>query len=282
MKPKNDSLGDRIKTYEAASKTYLIRRTPVIIRIDGKSFHTFTKGFKKPFDDVFVKSMQETMKYLCENIQGCVCGYTQSDEISLLLIDYTNLETYAWFDNQVQKIVSVAASMATMAFSKAFDKYRNEYIDSVMELQDGDLFLEAEYLQALWQAEDRGAMVDARAFNIPKEEVVNYFIWRQNDASRNSVNSVAQAYFSHKELQGKSNSQMQDMLMLQKQINWNDFPTHLKRGCSCFRILEKEIISVDLSGNEIAKEKIHAKWYIDLDNPIFTQDRDYINCFVFK
>lgn len=280
MKPKKDSLGDRMKTYEAASKTYLTCRTPVIIRIDGKAFHTFTKGFKKPFDDIFVKSMQETMLYLCQNIQGCVFGYTQSDEISLVLIDYTNLESCAWFDNQVQKIVSVAASMATMAFLKAFDKHRNEYIDAVILLQDEDL--ESEYLQALWQAEERGAMFDARAFNIPKEEVINYFIWRQNDASRNSVNSVAQAHFSHKELQGKSNSQMQDMLMLQKQVNWNDFPTHLKRGCSCFRIPEKEAVSVDLFGNEVLKEKIHAKWHIDLEIPIFTQDRDYINCFVFK
>ena len=280
MKPKNDSLGDRMKTYEATSKTYLVRRTPVIIRIDGKAFHTFTKGFKKPFDDIFVKSMQETMKYLCENIQGCVFGYTQSDEISLLLIDYTNLESCAWFDNQVQKIVSVAASMATMYFNKIFNESRADYVDSIMCFQDSDI--EDTYLRALYRASQNGALFDARAFNLPKEEVTNYFIWRQNDASRNSVNSVAQAYFSHKELQGKSNSQMQDMLMLQKQVNWNDFPIHLKRGCSCFRIPEKEVILVDLSGNEVAKEKIHAKWYIDLENPIFTQDRDYINCFVFK
>ena len=262
MNPKKDSLGNRMKTYEAASKTYLTCRTPVIIRIDGKAFHTFTKGFKKPFDAVFLTAMEETMKYLCENIQGCVFGYTQSDEISLLLIDYTNLESCAWFDNKVQKIVSVAASMATMYFNKVFNESRADYIDSIMYLQDTDI--EHTYLNALYKAGQNGAIFDARAFNIPKEEVINYFIWRQNDASRNSVNSVAQAYFSHKELQGKSNSQMQDMLMLQKQINWNDFPTHLKRGCSCFKIPEKEVISVDLSGNEVAKEKIHAKWYIKI------------------
>ena len=209
--PVNDNLGLRMKTfYEQIPKFKLYRRTPVAIRIDGKAFHTFTRGFAKPFDEVLGNSMVRTMEYLCKNIQGCVFGYTQSDEISLVLVDYTNLESCAWFDNQVQKIVSVAASMATMAFSKAFDKYRNEYIDAVMLLQDGDL--ESEYLQALWCAEERGAMFDARVFNLPKEEVANYILWRQQDASRNSVNSVAQAHFSHKELQGKSNSQMQDML----------------------------------------------------------------------
>ena len=262
MKPKKDSLGDRMKTYEAASKTYLTCRTPVIIRIDGKAFHTFTKGFKKPFDHIFVKSMQETMRYLCQNIQGCVFGYTQSDEISLVLVDYTNLESCAWFDNQVQKIVSVAASMATMAFSKAFDKYRNEYIEAVMELQDGDI--ESDYLEALWRAEERGAMFDARAFNLPKEEVANYILWRQQDASRNSVNSVAQAHFSHKELQGKSNSQMQDMLFIAKGINWNDFPTYLKRGTACRR----ETFNIN---NGVIK-----MWMLDYNMPVITQDRNYV------
>lgn len=112
----NDSMGTRMKEYyKAVPKTKLMRRTPVAIRVDGKSFHTFTRGFQKPFDMILMKSMQETMKYLCKNIQGCVLGYTQSDEITLVLIDYQTLTTDAWFDYEVQKLCSVSASMATMA-----------------------------------------------------------------------------------------------------------------------------------------------------------------------
>jgi len=99
-----------------------MRRTPVAIRIDGKAFHTFTRGFNKPFDDVLISAMQDTMKYLCENIQGCVLGYTQSDEITLILVDYKRLNSSAWFDYKVQKMCSIAASMATMAFNKAFNE----------------------------------------------------------------------------------------------------------------------------------------------------------------
>lgn len=113
-----DDLGDRMKTYERVPKNYLMRRQPVILRVDGKSFHTFTKGFNKPFDEILVKTMQDTMKYLCENIQGAVLGYTQSDEITVLLTDYKALNTAAWFDYNVQKCCSIAASMATMAFNK--------------------------------------------------------------------------------------------------------------------------------------------------------------------
>ena len=119
--PVNDELGKRMKEYyENIPKIKLMRRTPVIIRIDGKAFHTFTRGFKRPFDEILIKSMQETTKYLCEKIQGCVLGYTQSDEISLLLIDYKNLNSSAWFDYEVQKMCSISASMATMAFNKSF------------------------------------------------------------------------------------------------------------------------------------------------------------------
>ena len=105
MSNNKDSLGDRMKTYEYVSRTYLTRKLPVVIRIDGKAFHSFTRGFKKPFDEVLVKSMQDTMKYLCENIQGCVLGYTQSDEITLVLVDYQDRESCAWFDNNIQEYV---------------------------------------------------------------------------------------------------------------------------------------------------------------------------------
>ena len=116
-----DELGIRMKNfYESVPKTKLLRRTPVAIRIDGKAFHSFTRGMKKPFDFILIESMQKTMQYLCENIQGCVLGYTQSDEITLLLIDYKRLNSDAWFDYEVQKMCSIAASMTTMAFNRYF------------------------------------------------------------------------------------------------------------------------------------------------------------------
>ena len=202
-----DELSIRMKTfYEQIPKIKLIRRMPVIIRLDGKAFHTFTKGFKKPFDEILIKTMQETTKYLCENIQGCVLGYTQSDEISLLLVDYKKLNSDAWFDYEVQKMCSIAASMVTMIFNKELIKNIKEYdikcssMIQYVELQK----LHNDYIKELNKAVEKGAMFDARCFNIPKEEVTNYIYWRQLDASRNSVQMVGQANFSHKELKNKS------------------------------------------------------------------------------
>lgn len=188
--PVHDDLGRRMKDYyETIPKTKLMRRTPVAIRIDGKAFHTFTRGFQKPFDDVLIESMQETMKYLCENIQGCVLGYTQSDEITLILVDYKTLSSDAWFGYEVQKMCSISASMATMAFNRVFSKRVG-----------GIYFEEMPYLEAYDKSVNLGAMFDARCFNVPKEEVTNLIYWRQLDASRNSIQMVGQAYFSHKEL----------------------------------------------------------------------------------
>ena len=114
-----DDLGMRMKTfYEQVPKTKLVRRMPVAIRIEGNCFHTFCRGLAKPFSYTLINTMQETMKYLCENIQGCVFGYTQSDEISLILIDYKKLNSSAWFDYEVQKMCSVSASMTTVASIK--------------------------------------------------------------------------------------------------------------------------------------------------------------------
>jgi len=253
----NDSLGDRMKKYEYITRTHLIPRMPVIIRIDGKAFHTFTKGFKKPFDMVLVSTMQETMKYLCENIQGCVLGYTQSDEITLVLVDYKKLETSSWFDYNIQKCASVAASMATMAFNKAFT-------NDVSDLKAIYGAAGAEYIKCLTRAQDKGAMFDARCFNIPQEEVCNNILWRQNDATRNSIEMVGHANFSPKELHGKSCKDIQDMLMLQKSINWNNYPTTMKRGSCCIRVVDEN------TGR--------SRWEIDNDIPIFKGDgRQYID-----
>ena len=120
MSKKYDSLGDRMKGYENIARNYLTCRIPTIIRVDGKAFHTFTRGMEKPFDRILMTTMQNTMKYLCENIQGCVFGYTQSDEITLVLTDYATITTDAWFGYNIQKMCSVSASMATLAFSNAY------------------------------------------------------------------------------------------------------------------------------------------------------------------
>ena len=268
MSNKNDALGTRMKQYENVTRTYLTRRMPVIIRIDGKAFHSFTRGFKKPFDEIFVKSMQDTMKYLCENIQGCVLGYTQSDEITLVLVDYQDKNTSAWFDNNIQKMVSVSASMATMAFNNAFQrnccewykKHENNWVTP-----DDDNYFVGTLLNKQYMA-----MFDSRVFTLPKEEVVNCIIWRQQDATRNSIQSVGQANFSQKQLHGKNCNQIQDMLMLEKGINWNDYPTHLKRGSCCI----KKQYKIN-EGTE--QETIRNKWLIDTEIPIFTQDKDYVN-----
>ena len=234
--PINDELGSRMKNYyESIPKTRLMRRTPVAIRIDGKAFHTFTRGFQKPFDEVLGNAMARTMEYLCENIQGCIFGYTQSDEITLILIDYQTLETSAWFDYEVQKMCSISASMATMAFNRYFlDEYEKWYFDHIDfphefgcdAINPKDIELDTAYSVS----HQRGAMFDARCFNIPKEEACNLVYWRQLDATRNSIQMVGQANFSHKELQGCSCNIIQDMLHEQRGINWNDFETRWKRG----------------------------------------------------
>lgn len=277
--PVNDELGKRMKEfYEQVPKTRLVRRMPVAIRIDGKAFHTFTKGFQKPFDEVLIKSMQNTMKYLCENIQGCILGYTQSDEITLILVDYKNLNSDAWFDYEVQKMCSIAASMATMSFNKFF-------IEECYKWCDG-LKWNAEHEQKLFEAYskavDKGAMFDARVFNIPKEEVTNLVYWRQLDATRNSIQMVGQANFSHKELHGKSCNMIQDMLLTEKDINWNDFPTHQKRGSCCVKTNET-ITGATVEDGEVTTTTIERPhWVIDTEIPIFKgEDRKYIDQLIF-
>ena len=218
-----DALGDRMKEfYENRSKTKLTRRMPVIIRLDGKAFHTFTRGFKKPFDEIMIKTMQQTMQYLCENIQGCVLGYTQSDEITLVLIDYKKLTSDAWFDYDVQKIVSISAAMATLAFNKYYAENIAEMTESNEEFK--------KYATKLYKA-----LFDSRAFNIPREEVANCLIWRQLDAERNSVNSVAQSLFNHKELQGLNLKDTMTKIEQEKGIIWGDLSGTQKRGSCCIK-----------------------------------------------
>lgn len=286
--PMRDDLGTRMKTfYEEIPKTKLMRRCPVAIRIDGKAFHTFTRGFQKPFDEVLIETMQKTMKYLCENIQGCVLGYTQSDEITLILVDYKKLNSSAWFDYEVQKMCSIVASMATMAFNRIFKENIEKENDLFSDewLNDGEFnpnYKNKELIN-LWKihkiALEKGAMFDTRCFNIPKEEVTNLIYWRQLDASRNSIQMVGQANFSHKELQNKSCNQIQDMLMEQKGINWNDFPIYQKRGSCCIKDKNyKPVVCGDDEIHELISKILRPYWTIDKEIPIFKgEGREYID-----
>jgi len=260
-----DELGDRMKDfYEDRTRYKLARRTNTIIRIDGKAFHTYTKGLQRPFDEGLMEDMNKTTEYLCQNIQGAKFGYVQSDEISILITDYDDLSTHAWFDNNLQKMASIAASLATAKFNQLRmarfsrnsgiePKYRDESYISETEIE---LF--------------KLATFDARVFQIPyQEEVINYFIWRQQDATRNSISSVAQANFSDKELHGKKTNDMQDMLMLQKGINWNDFTPREKRGSIICKFGEILV-------NDKGEKYTRSKWKADPDTPIFSQDKDYL------
>lgn len=247
------------------------------------------KKFQKPFDEVLIKTMQETMKYLCENIQGCVLAYTQSDEITLILVDYKKLTSSAFFDYEVQKICSITASMATMAFNKFFEKNIQKFSES-NECRGLDI----KYLDIYREALNKGAMFDARCFNIPKEEVTNLVYWRQLDATRNSIQMVGQANFSHKELQNKSCNDIQDMLMTQKGINWNNLPTYQKRGSCCVKenhfienekgtqICFPEGCSDPFEDEETLTGVYRSSWVIDTEIPIFKgEGRDYIDKLIY-
>jgi len=269
-KVKKDSLGDRMKRYEGVSKNTLVSRMPVILRLDGVAFHQFTKGFQKPFDDILMKSMKDTMKYLCENIQGCVFGYTQSDEITLVLVDYQNINSSPWFDNEVQKMCSVASSMAAYAFNKYFAGNVIDYGDFIREHVKDENYLDLVKLQTNYRcAILKGAYFDCRAFNVPKEDVCNCVLWRQQDATRNSIQALAQANFSQKQLHGLSCDKLQDKLFVEKGINWNDLSVDKKRGSACIK--QKYSFT-----NQHGEETIRTRWIIDDNMPILTQDRDYI------
>lgn len=234
MNDTKDSLGDRMKRqYEDRTRYFLPRRTFTILRIDGKAFHAYTRECQKPYDPVIVQAMEAAAVHLCAEVQGAVFAYIQSDEISVLMSDFGTIGTEAWFDGNLQKIVSVSASMATMAFNNSVG-YKT------------------------WAILGPTALFDARAFIVPDPiEVENYFIWRQQDATRNSIQMLAQTKFSHKELQGISNQMAQEMLFTHHGINWHDRPIGDKRG--------RCVIRGENSG-----------WIVDDQIPVFTVDRAYL------
>ena len=261
MSNAKDSLGDRMKAYENVSRNYLTRKIPVIIRIDGKSFHTFTRGMEKPFDAILTETMKRTMKYLCENIQGCAFGYTQSDEITLVLTDYDNPTTDAWFGYNIQKMASVSASMATLAFNKIFAIIAEGTKDDSC-------------MYEIYKSKFDKAMFDARVFSIPKDEVCNCLIWRQQDAMRNSIEAVGQYFFSPKELHGKKCEMILEMLS-KNGVYWDELPIDRQRGSCCYKV-QQASMRADPRNNGSIIAVTKRVWCMDITPPIFTQDRNYI------
>jgi tRNA(His) guanylyltransferase len=239
-----DDLGERMKgQYEDRTRVFIPRRTWTIVRVDGKAFHTLTRGCDRPYDEDLMNVMRTTAIEMVKEMQGANLAYVQSDEISILLTDFAKETTSAWFDGNIQKISSVSASMAT-AFFNANAK---------------DLF-------------DDVAFFDGRCFSIPDPiEVENYFIWRQIDATRNSIQMAAQAVFSHKELLNKNNADMQEMLF-QKGINWNNYPARCKRG----QVIVK-VPSVITTPDGLQADG--SKWDTP-ETPVFTQDRDFLRRYI--
>lgn len=224
------TIGDRMKqNYELPFLYALPQRLPVIIRIDGKCFHGLARKLKweKPFDENLIKTLQNITIKLCKKIMNVKLAYLQSDEISFLSVDYEKIETESWFNNEIQKIVSVIAGLASAKLS---------------------LMLGCE------------ASFDARAFIMPPMEVCNYFIWRQKDWQRNSIQMLGRANFSQKALHKLNCDQIQEKLWQEKQINWAKLPVYLKRG-SC--VIKKG-----------------EQWTIDMEIPDFTKDRNYIEKFI--
>jgi tRNA(His) 5'-end guanylyltransferase len=238
-----DALGERMKGfYENRWRIALPRRSNVLVRVDGKAFHTYTKGFKFPYDEALAGAMDFACKELCKNAQGAKFGYVQSDEISVLITDYDTLTTDAWFDYDQQKIASVSASIVTRAFNQKITEYFSD--------------LESEASGKLKLAE-----FDARAWSMnEQEEVVNYFIWRQKDATKNSISALSRAHFSHKQIEKKNSSEKQEMLFTEKGINWNDVETGFKRGRAIY----------------YRQENGRGEWVVDKEMPIITEDRNYV------
>ena len=218
------SLGDRMKLYEKAYDYKLTQRTPVIMRLDGKAFHTFTRQFEKPYSQTLMIMMNETAKYLCENIQGAKIAYIQSDEITILIRYYDELNSEPWFNNEIQKMTSIGAAMASSFFTYRFGlEYFNTYREKVKPVQ-----------------------FDCRVFTIPEHDVCNNFIWRQQDWERNSIQMFGLSYFSQKELHKCSCKEIIRKCEEEKKVRWDELSTDLKRGRCIIKADDKWIVDKEI------------------------------------
>jgi len=277
----NDSLGDRMKSsYEDRTRYYLPRRTYTILRLDGAHFHTYTKGLKRPFDADLIADMDSAIIAMLPELQGAVFAYTQSDEISVLLTDFAQPNTSAWFDGNLQKMTSVASSIITAEFNKIrYIRHFNRQREAQWKMREkgfqGFSAPPAYSDKCLYECVPHDirdiptAYFDCRAFTIPDRiEVMNYFRFRQQDCIRNSVSMVAQSNFSHKELHGKSQSDMHEMLH-QKGINWaTDFTDGEKNG----RLIVKETFAEQFLGGINDNPIVHRSHWVAKGAWVLTQD----------
>ena len=238
-----DTLESRMKNYEQKFK--LPEYLPVIVRVDGRAFHTLTRSMNKPFDIKLIDVMNEVGVALCKEVQNCRMAYIQSDEISLLL--YQKRDSQPWFGNEIQKIASITASIASSVFTASYDS--SEHKTPVVAF-------------------------DSRAFVLPPHEVTNYFIWRQSDWIRNSIQMMGRAYFSHRELNGVSTDGIIELLET-KDLHWDNLFTYLKRGRAIIKVKTMELIEpVDGNPNDDYYER--SRWTVENNIPLFTDDRDFI------
>jgi tRNA(His) guanylyltransferase len=238
----SSAIADRMKAYEAVTRHLLPRRTYAVIRVDGRGFSAYLRRAERPFDSTFMEAMDGTAAALCKEMSGAVFAYVQSDEISVLLTDFGSVHAEPWFGGIVQKMASLAASTATAEFN-----YR-------VALAAGHL-----------DVPHYRATFDARVFAIPDPvEVANYYVWRQRDATRNSVSMAAQAHFSHKRLHGLNGAQMQELLWQEKGVNWNDYPDGVKRGRVCQRVTAEEAVTYTdkRTGQEVTTDAIRSHWEV--------------------
>jgi len=308
MKPKQtDSLGDRMKAYEAITRTFLIPKLHTILRLDGCHFHTYTKKFEKPFDDVLINAMDETAKHLCSSIQGAKFAFVQSDEITIYLSDRDNLETQMWYGGNVQKMVSVSAAKATAKFNHIM--FLHDFVEGVknyyfVDPEDGSVSKESKSTNLKEDIENKAlAEFDSRVFQLPnEEEVVNNLLWRQQDTIRNSKSSVAQTNFSSKELHGVNTDMMVEKLAKEKGIDfYKDFSLKLQQGRFIDKITyvndEQSVIFNKDPGSDITyynfsknilhsghsfdlktllkTDKVRSKWE-SVECPKFNEQRDFI------
>lgn len=205
-----DEIGKRMKeNYELPSRRYFPKKSNIVIRVDGKAFHTYTRDFEKPYDEIMSKAMGHTMFELCSNIQGARFGYTQSDEITIVLHDKMDIRSDAWFGYNQSKMESVSASIATAIFNSFMSKYKPD---------------------------KKPALFDSRAFQIPLDyEVLNCILWRQLDAARNSIHGYARTMFSHKELMNKNTKEIQEMMFQKNGLNWASLPADKRIGRMCIK-----------------------------------------------
>lgn len=259
-----DPIGDRIKSkFEDPFRYAIPQRVYGLLRLDGKAFHTFTRGLPKPYCNELSAVMDTAATALAKEIMGCKLAYGQSDEYSFLFTDFDKEESETWFAGNVQKIASVSASIFTAHFNQEWARV---------------LTFDEPKIKDPINAMNKLAVFDARVFVIPRrEDVISYFNWRQLDASRNSLNMLASTKFSHKELQSKGAAVVHDMLH-EIGVNWNDYPVPMKRGRVIRRVPSTRTISYTHKKTKELKTQVveDMAWEVDNNIPVFSRNKDYL------